>query len=97
MPRGTLFQGPLQDKRGQRLHQPGFLGERNELERRDQAKSRMRPAYQGLHRRLLAGDEIDLRLVVHFEMIAENGVAQLIHETEPVAVIVDIAPIDLVG
>jgi hypothetical protein len=92
-PSGTLFHGTFQDERRQRLHEPGFLSQRNEVEGRDQSKSGMRPTHKGLHRGQLAGDEINLWLVVHLEMTADNGVAQLIHKAEPVAIVVDIVPV----
>ena len=38
MPGSTLLNCPLKDERGQRLHEPGFLGERNEVEWRDEIR-----------------------------------------------------------
>ena len=53
----------------------------------------MPPAHKGFHRRSLAGDQVNLWLVVHLELIVENGAAQLLHKPEPVTAVVDIVPV----
>ena len=69
--------GAAQHQAAQRIDQAGFLGNRNELGRRDHTTLGMRPA----HQRLEAGDaaalEIDQRLVVGAEHVVLDRVAQL--------------------
>lgn len=67
VPGSRLGQGLLQDDRGQRPHEPGLLGEGKEVEWRDQAESRVRPAQQGFDAGDLARAQIDLWLVVRLE------------------------------
>ena len=47
-PDGALGERLIQHQAGQRSHQPCFLGERQELERRDQSEPFVRPAHQSL-------------------------------------------------
>ena len=73
----------------QRSHQAGLLGERKELERRDQTEARMRPAHQCLGGDDLAVAEVHLRLVMQDETLTLHGGAQLLDQCETVAAVID--------
>ena len=70
---------------GQRLHEPGLLGERDELGRRDEAAQRVAPAEQRLQPADLAGAQVDLGLVVHAELVVVvERAPQVAEQDEPV-------------
>ena len=70
-PRTGGFQHPLAD----RQNQSGFLGQRDELGRRNQAALGMAPAQQRLGADDAAG-AVDLRLVIENELAIANGESQ---------------------
>ena len=88
-PDGALRQRLVEHEACQRSHQAGLLGERKELERRDQTEARMRPAHQCLGGDGLAVAEVHLRLVVQDETLTLHGGAQLLDQCETVAAVID--------
>jgi hypothetical protein len=68
VPLGGLVERHLQDQAGQRVAEPGFLGERDEVVGRDQAEVGVLPADQGFDPVDLAGGRVEGRLVVQDEL-----------------------------
>jgi hypothetical protein len=66
------------------VHQPGRLGQRDELVRRDEAAHRVLPAQQGLHAQHAAVVHRDLGLVVQVELVRVQRPAQLGEQPEAV-------------
>ncbi len=82
-PPGHLGEGGLQHVLGQVGHQPGRLGDGDELVRGDPPAFRVHPA----HERLQPGDlavETDLGLVVELHLAGVEGPAEVAEEAEPV-------------
>ena len=82
-PARHLGERGLQDVLGQPRHQPGGLGDGDELVRWHPAAVRMHPADQ----RLQPGDmavEADLGLVVQLDVAGVQGAAQIAEQAEPV-------------
>ncbi len=88
---------PLRDLRergvdhevGEPVHQPGRLGQRDELVRRDEAAARVVPAHQRLDADHLRADvdpvpQRDLGLVVQLELVGVQRAAQRGQQAEPV-------------
>ena len=68
----------LQHERAERADQPGLLGERDELGGRGLA-----PAHERLDADHPARDEVDLRLIVHLELVVLERLAQAPLELDP--------------
>ena len=82
-PPGDLGERRLQHVLRQLGHQPGRLGDGDELVRRDPPALRVHPA----HQRLQAGDlavEADLGLVVQLDLAGVERAAQIAQQAEPV-------------
>ena len=82
-PPGDLGQRRLQDVLGEVRHQPGGLGDGDELVRGDPAALRVHPAHQRLQAGHLAV-EADLGLVVQLHLAGVQRPAQVAEEAEPV-------------
>ena len=74
---GGLGAGLPQHPLAERHDQPGLLGERNELGRRDHAALGMVPAQQRLEAADLVALEVDERLVVELELAVGERLAQV--------------------
>ena len=94
-PGGALRESLLEHEPRERPHEPGLLGERQELQRRDHAETRMGPAQQRLDGDGLAGPQVDLRLVVQDQLLGVDGGTQLVDEDEAVAAVVDVRLVHL--
>src|SRR5207245_4416471 len=70
--------GALQHVLAERNDQTGLLGQRNELVGRDEPLLRMAPASQRLGAGWLARLDVDDRLVVHLQLVAREGLAQIV-------------------
>jgi hypothetical protein len=75
-PTGRLRACLLQHPRADRDDQPGVLRGREELARRKQAALRVLPAHERFEADYLVPCEMHERLVVHAELVAEQGAAQ---------------------
>ncbi len=93
-PFGALFEGLVEHHRGERAHQPGLFGERQELQRRNIPKPWVRPADQGLDRHDLPGGEVDLGLVVQLELALLDRRLELLGETHAVAAPIEVLLVD---
>ena len=62
-----------QHARAERLDHPGFLGDRDELRRRDHAAHRIAPAQERLDRAGPPRLDVDLRLVGEEELVLQTG------------------------
>ena len=69
-----------------------LLGEREEVERRDMPR-RDGTSAAALRRPRSHRSQVDLGLVVQLELTAVDGIAQLLDEPQPVAVVVDLVPV----
>ena len=77
LPERGLPAGLLEDEEPDVDDQAGLLGDRDELERCDQAALRVPPAHERLGRDRALRDEVDHRLVPDLELAAIEGPAQL--------------------
>ena len=91
-PLRRLAQSEVDDVAGQRTHDTGLLGNRDEVVRRDEAAIRVAPAHQSLD----AGDpairQMRLGLVVKLELALFDRATQVTEQRQPgggVAVLVD--------
>ena len=76
-PMGRLHAGGAQHPFAERQDQAGFLGQRDEVGRRDHAALGMIPAHQRLEAGDLAGLQVEDRLVVDLELAVGDGLAQV--------------------
>ncbi len=81
LPFRDLVTGQAQDQIAQGGHQAQFLGQGNELVRRDQATFRMAPADQRFQADHKAGFQVDLRLIMQLELVVADGSLQ--GDTQP--------------
>ena len=94
-PIAVLLHGMVQHPHGQRLDQAGALCQRNKLVGAHQVVLRVLPANQRLYIGELCRLDVDLGLVVQYQLIGFDGVAQLSHESQPVgAVLVVLGIVD---
>ena len=82
LPRLVLSTGFAQHPIADRHDQAAFLSQRNELHRRDHAKSRMIPTNQRFDREDAPCAQIDLRLIVQDELGSGDGVSQFLLQQE---------------
>src|SRR4051794_34856855 len=73
-------QATRQHVRADRLDRAGALGHGDELERGDPAETRMVPAHERLDAVASAALQVDLRLVVHDDLAALDGVGEVLLE-----------------
>ena len=78
--RGQLLAGLAQHPGAERHDQPGALGDRDEVGRRDEAAGRVLPADQRLGAVHPAGDEVEDRLVEQVQLVPDDRVVQLAAE-----------------
>ncbi len=93
-PARALRKRLIEDEAGQGAHQPGVLGQRDELERGDEAEAGVDPADQGLDRVDHPVDQVDLWLVVELELTLFDGVSQLLDQLHPVGRSVEVLLVD---
>ena len=84
-PLGELRERGLEHVQGQRPHQRGVLGVREERARAAQAVHGVLPAHERLDAGDAAGREVDLRLVVQDQLVALERAAQLGDQRQPLA------------
>ena len=77
VPAGDLIAGLAQDESADRHDQPGFLGNRDELDRFDYASGTVVPTEERLERLDPAGLEIHQRLVSHRELVVLKSFSQV--------------------
>ena len=76
-PARELAEGLVEHVQRERLHQPGLLGRRDEVARRDHAALRVLPAHERLDARELARAHVDLRLVVQQQLAVADRARKL--------------------
>ena len=97
MPTRALLERHVEHQLGERIDQLGVLGERQELEWRQVAQTRMVPAHERLERDDLSGRALDLRLVVQLEFVRVDRDAQILDQTHPVTSPVQLLAVDRKG
>ena len=81
-PARALGERVVEHAQGQRAHQAGLLGERQERARAEQAELRVIPAHERLGAGDLAGLEVELGLVVHDDLAGLDRLRQLADQRE---------------
>ncbi len=84
LPAACLAAGLAQDELAQRNDQPGFLGQRNEVRRRDQSALRVAPAHQCLGGLQAVIGQTQARLVEDFQLADFQRLAQLVLQLQVV-------------
>ena len=82
-PGHRLAAGGFQNPLAERHDKAGFLGERDELNRRNTAALRVRPTHQRLEAQHLHGIAIGQRLVMQLQLASGNGMAQIALQQAP--------------